>query len=372
MATLNEAAKVAMEDVLGLREGEEVLIITNFEGEVFPIAKALFEETKALGGRPVMMVQGTKTIYDYAERLIYEAIKAEPDIYISMSANKLGKDPYGMNIGYIGRDGKKYTSYIDKLMDGDKRIRGFWSPTANVAMFKRCVAVDYEEMQANAARLKKALDGGKEIHVTSPTGTDVTISIDGRKAMVDDGNYRMNGLGGNLPAGETFVSPVVGSTKGVIVYDGTIDLPEGAVIPKKPVRVTFKDGYVDKVTGGKEATALLNVIKKGEDDGPGKRAVRSREERPAPGRAGYRHQLLREDVRQPPRGRESGQDRALCHRQQLRLRRRSTDPPGLPRHATVHVGRREADHEKRRPARHILRINGTGTEDARAAIREVS
>jgi leucyl aminopeptidase (aminopeptidase T) len=131
-------------------------------------------------------------------------------------------------------------------------------------MFERCVDVDYKAMQENAARLKKALDGGKEVHVTSPAGTDVTISIDGRKAMVDDGNFRMNGMGGNLPAGETFISPVVASTKGVIVYDGTIDLPEGAVIPKKPVRVTFKDGYVDKVTGGKEATALLNVIKKGE------------------------------------------------------------------------------------------------------------
>ncbi len=264
MVTLNEAAKVAMRDAIGLREGEEVLIITNFEGDVFPIAKALYEETRALGGRPVMMVQGMKTIYDYAERLIYEAIKADPDIYISMSANKLGKDPYGMQIGYIGRDGKKYQSYIDKLMDGDKRIRGFWSPTANVPMFKRCVAIDYEEMQSNAARLKKVLDASKEVHVTSPAGTDVTISIDGRKAMVDDGNFRTNGLGGNLPAGETFISPVVGSTKGTIVFDGTVDLPEQAVIPKKPVKVTFKDGYVDKITGGKEAAALLNVIKKGE------------------------------------------------------------------------------------------------------------
>jgi leucyl aminopeptidase (aminopeptidase T) len=265
LAKLNEAAKVAMRDVMGLREGEEVLIITNFEGDVFPIAKALFEETRGLGGKPVMLVQGMKTIYDYAERLVYEIIKAEPDIYVSMSANKLGKDAYGLNIGYVGRDGKKYKSAVDKLMDGDKRLRGFWSPTANVAMFERCVAVNYEEMQENAARLKKVMDAGKEVHVTSPAGTDVTISVEGRKAMVDDGNFRLPGQGGNLPAGETFVSPVVGSTKGVIVFDGTIDLPTKSVIPKTPVKVAFKNGYVDKITGGKEATALLNVIMKGEE-----------------------------------------------------------------------------------------------------------
>jgi leucyl aminopeptidase (aminopeptidase T) len=195
---------------------------------------------------------------------VLETLKANPDIYVSLSASKIGKDPYGMQIGYVGRDGKKYNHIVDKLMDGDKRVRGFWSPTGNVEMFKRCVAVDYGAMQSLAARIKKALDGGKEIHVTSPGGTDVTFSIEGRKAQVDDGNYRLAGMGGNLPAGETFVSPVVASTRGVIAFDGTVDLPEGSVIPKKPVKVTFKDGYVDKVTGGKEAVALLKVIHKGE------------------------------------------------------------------------------------------------------------
>ncbi|MCD1296059.1 leucyl aminopeptidase [Methanocella sp. CWC-04] len=264
MTDLNEAAKIAMRDVVGLREGEEVLIVTNFEGEVFPIAKALFEETKALGGKPVIVVQEMKTTYTYAERIVIEAIKAEPDIVISLSANKMGKDPYGLNIGYVGRDGKKYQSAFDKLMDGDKRIRGFWSPTTNVDMFQRCVAVDYGAMQDTASRIKKVLDEGKEIRVTSPAGTDVTISIDGRKAFCDDGNFKSPGLGGNLPAGEAFISPAVGSAHGVIVFDGTIDLVPKAVIPKEPVKVILKDGYVVDVIGGEEARELLNVIKNGE------------------------------------------------------------------------------------------------------------
>jgi hypothetical protein len=255
---------VAMRDVVGLREGEEVLIVTNFEGDVFPVARAIFDVTKELKGRPTMAVQEMKTTYTYAERLILETIKAEPDVIVSLSANKMGKDPQGLMVGYVGKDGRKYDHIFDKLIDGDKRIRGFWSPTTSVEMFERCVALDYKEMQATAQRLKKAFEGAKEVHVKAPGGTDAYISIKGRRPMLDDGNFRLPGTGGNLPAGEVFISPAIAGVSGTIVFDGTVDLVPDAVIPKKPVKVVLKDGYVDKVTGGVEAKGLLKVIEKGE------------------------------------------------------------------------------------------------------------
>jgi aminopeptidase len=261
---LIEAARVAMRDVVGLRDGEEVLIVTNFEGDVFPVARAVFDVTKELKGRPTMAVQGMKTTYDYAERLVLEALKAEPDVIVSLSAGKMGKDPHGLAVGYVGRDGKKYDHIFDKLIDGDKKVRGFWSPATNVAMFERCVALDYGEMQATAEKIKKALEGVKEIHVTSPAGTDAYVSVKGRKPMLDDGNFRLPGLGGNLPAGEVFISPAIAGVSGTIVFDGTIDLVPDAVIPKRPVKVTLKDGYVSRITGGEEAKGLLKVIEKGE------------------------------------------------------------------------------------------------------------
>lgn len=264
MTKLIEAAKVAMRDVVGLRENEEVLIITNFEGDVFPVARAIFDVTREMSGRPMMAIQEMKTTYNYAERLVLETIKAEPDVIVSLSANKMGKDPHGLMVGYVGRDGKRYDHIFDKLIEGDKKIRGFWSPTTTVDMFERCVALDYGEMQATAARIKKALERAGEIHVTSPAGTDAYISVKGRKPMLDDGNFRLPGLGGNLPAGEVFISPTIAGVSGTIVFDGTVDLVPDAIIPEKPVKVTLKDGYVYKVTGGTVARSLLKVIEKGE------------------------------------------------------------------------------------------------------------
>ncbi len=119
-------------------------------------------------------------------------------------------------------------------------------------------------MQAKAAGIKKALESVREIHVTSPAGTDAYVSVKGRKPMVDDGNFRFPGMGGNLPAGEVFISPTIAGVSGTIVFDGTVDLVPYAVIPKNPVKVVLKDGYVHRVTGGEEAKGLLKVIESGE------------------------------------------------------------------------------------------------------------
>lgn len=264
MSKLKRAAEVAVQDVLGVREGEEVIIITNTEGDVFPIAKAIYEASLAVKAKAVMMIQPVKTQYDFAERLVLDAVRSAPDVIISVCAHKVGKDPYGMNIGYIGRDGKKYDHVFDLVLDGDKRSRSFWSPGATVDMFERTVAVDYKAMRELAAKLKAVLDDGKEVRVTSPSGTDITFSIEGRKGQVDDGDVRLPGKGGNLPCGEAFISPKNQTAEGVIVFDGTIDLVPDAVIPKTPVKVVYKGGFITEITGGEEAERLLEVIRKGE------------------------------------------------------------------------------------------------------------
>lgn len=265
VSKLKRAAEVAVQEVLGIREGEEVLIITNFEGDVFPIARAFYEASLESKANTVMMVQPFKTQYDLAERLTLELIKAAPDVIIALSASKIGRDPYGMNFGYIGRDGKRVNHIFDKVLEGDRRCRSFWSPGATVDMFERTIAVDYGALRALAARLKAVLDDGKEVRVTAPAGTDITLSIEGRKGQVDDGNIKLPGIGGNLPCGEAFVSPKNRTAEGVIVFDGTVDLVPEAVIPKTPVKVVYKEGFVTDVSGGEEAERLLQVIRKGEE-----------------------------------------------------------------------------------------------------------
>jgi len=263
MVTLDEAARIALRDAVALREGEEVLILGNPEKDSRDICEALFETAAELGGLPVHVIQATKTTFDNAERLVLKAIAQEPDVVISISTNKMGKDPYGGNVGRIGRDGKKYPHIFDRLMHGDRRIRGFWSPTCTAEMFARTVPVDYELMKRRAGELKRLLDDANRARVTSPGGTDLTVELGGKKAMVDDGDFTMPGMGGNLPAGETFVAPAQG-TQGVIVFDGTVDLVPDPEKPDVPVRVEVEDCFVTGIEGGKTADRLRAVLENGE------------------------------------------------------------------------------------------------------------
>ncbi len=265
MSRLAEAATAAMKEVFGLREGEEVLIITNPGGDWFEVSRALYDATKALGGKPVLMIQEKKARTDFTERLVLDAMRSMPDIVISCGEAHYGSDPYGVNIGYVGRDGRKHDNIFRMLIFGDRRIRGVLTGRPGIKdIFERCVPIDYAAMRQRIAALMTTMDAGSEVRVTSPGGTDVTLSIKGRKAQSDDGRFNRPGIFGNLPAGEVFLSPVVGSCNGIIVFDSTITLDSASVLPDKPVTVIVKDGFVTNVSGGETAMALLNVIKKGE------------------------------------------------------------------------------------------------------------
>jgi len=259
---LMKSARVAVKEVLALKEGERVLIVTNPEHEVFPIAGSLYYAAEEAGAKPVLMVQAIKSQTDFAEDAVLEAIASGPDVVLSISANKLGKDPHHMKRPLKAR-GKKYDHIFNYLLD-TKKIRSFWSPSITQDMFIRTVPINYRELRSTASRLKKVLDRGESVHITTDRGTDIRIGIQGRAAKSDDGDFTKPGTGGNIPCGEVFISPALGASEGTIVFDGSIASDRGVIVIEEPITVKVKDGFVKSITGGKEARKLREVLKRAE------------------------------------------------------------------------------------------------------------
>jgi len=262
---LARAAEVAMADVMKVRRGERIVIVTNPEHDVFLISQALYEAAAAAGAQPVVIVQPRKTSLDVAADEVIHALHAEPEVIISISAAKLGKDRFGLAQAYTFPGVKgKWSHLFDALM-GAKRSRAFWSPSVTLDTFIRTVPVDYALMRRRARALKRLLDGAERVHITAPGGTDAEIGLRGRKAHLDDGSFNKPGTGGNLPAGEAYISPAKYDAEGVLVFDGSLSVVQGgAIVPARPVTVEVRKGRAVKVRGGAGAKTFEESLRAGE------------------------------------------------------------------------------------------------------------
>lgn len=258
---LARGARASVRDILAVKRNERVLIITNPSADVREISMAVYDAVLDVGGAPTLLFQREKGQFDLAEEEVIKALAAEPEIGLSISMDRLGKDSWGLKNGYKGK--RRYDHIYDMLYE-EKRLRGFWSPGITKDMFVRTVPIDYTQLRSDAGRVCRMLLASDKVRVTAPGGTNLMIGLKGRKPRPDDGDFGRAGKAGNIPSGEVYVSPALGTTNGTIAFDGSIVLDEGEVVIKKPIVADVSKGYITSVTGGSEAAKLRTSIKTGE------------------------------------------------------------------------------------------------------------
>lgn len=272
-------AQVVVQDVVKVKKNERVLIIAN--PATAEIAQDIYSASCESGAVTTLIYQPDKTSFDNANPEVLAAIAAEPEVCFSISNIKLGKDPKATANPYVTEDGQKYTHIFDYLMDGKKTMRGAWTPGITPDMMNRTAAIDYKELQERCVKLVELFKNAVSVHVTAPGGTNLIVPVNGRNLLSDDGDFSKPGTGGNIPAGEVFISPVVGGSQlksadgsileqqcdgceGVIVYDGSMTFSDGDSIIETPITCKVEKGYVTDITGGAEARRLLKTIMEAE------------------------------------------------------------------------------------------------------------
>lgn len=265
---------VVCEDVCKIKKDERVLIIAN--PSTSEIAQNFYEASEACGAQTSLIFQREKTSFDNANKEVLAAIATNPDVCFSISGIKLGKDPEATAKPYKTEDGQEYSHIFDFLLDGKKTMRGVWTPGITVDMMERTANIDYGELRARCKKLEGFFKGAVNVHVTAPAGTDLMIPVEDRPLMFDDGDFTKPGTGGNIPAGEVFISPLVGKNEfepqmkssgceGVIVYDGSMTFSDGDSILETPITCKVNGGYVTEITGAAEAERLLKTITEAEN-----------------------------------------------------------------------------------------------------------
>jgi aminopeptidase len=132
-------------------------------------------------------------------------------------------------------------------------------PGITLEIFRDALPVDYAVLKRAGERIAAELSAASTCRVTSPAGTDVVLSLEGRTAICDDGDLRAEAAWGNLPAGEAFIPPIETLGDGTIVFDGAI---AGYGMLREPLRLTLACGRAIEADG-EAAQWLLDTLDAG-------------------------------------------------------------------------------------------------------------
>jgi leucyl aminopeptidase (aminopeptidase T) len=246
--TLGEVARRVVADYLGTQRGENFVLVT--DATVAPrLAEAILKAARAAGTDPTHVRIGTRRTSGEEPPGPAVAAMVESDVCLCIAAR---------SIYHTSATGRARAAGTRGCFNAPVDIEA-WTEGAMVA--------DYRRIRQVAERLAARLRAGTWVRVTSPAGSDITVSRGGRAPR---GWYtaivREPGEISAFPGGEVSFPPLEGTSNGVIVFERVVtDL--GAI--SDPIRITVREGVAVAIEGGSDAARLLALI----DGVPGARNI---------------------------------------------------------------------------------------------------
>lgn len=231
-----EAARIAVQDCLAVKAGETVLVVT--DAPLYDIGRLLWEASKAQGADAQLIEIMPREVHgEEPPAPVAAAMKAAQVVFCPTSKSL------------------SHTEARRQASAAGARIATL--PNILPETFRRAVAADYAAIARRSAEVAGWLTNCKQVHLTTPAGTDLTFSLEGREGDPDTGMCHQPGQFSNLPAGEAYAAPLEGTANGVAVIDGTMLETR---LTEDPVRLVFRDGVVVEYSGHPDVVAKLKAI----------------------------------------------------------------------------------------------------------------
>ncbi|HEV3054467.1 MAG TPA: aminopeptidase [Solirubrobacteraceae bacterium] len=237
MTELGPAVDTVVNRCLAIQPGEEVLVIT--DAGTRAIGDRLRDAAAEAGADAVLAVM--------AER---ENDGTEPPPTIAAALEQA-------NV-FIAPTSRSLSHTTARKRASDNGARGATMPGVTADMLGRVMAVDFDTMTKRSRAVAKLLTEGSVAHVTCPRGTQLTLELQGRDGIADDGDLTAPGAFGNLPCGEGFIAPLNGD--GRIVASSLA--PAG--ISEEPAILTVHEGQLVSAQNGLGPDYLERLQRHGE------------------------------------------------------------------------------------------------------------
>jgi aminopeptidase len=285
---IEKMAKVLVEYSVAVNKGDVVVIEAPPVAE--PLVIALCKAVIEAGGHPHIRMQPAifeelLLRYGSDEQLKYVSpldmhIMETMDVYIYIEGEintrtLTNVDPARQALRSAATVGPWWKRLIERAAKNELRWTATLFPTDAYAQDADMSLIEYEDFVFRACLLDKddpvaawreierkqqkvvdLLNTKKRLRVEAPNGTDLTMSVEGRKWVKACGKI-------TIPDGEVFTGPVEDSVEGTIVFDFPAVKKRREC---KGVRLRFEKGRVVEATAEKGQDFLIKMLD--QDEGP--------------------------------------------------------------------------------------------------------
>lgn len=228
-----------------MRPGEAVCVVADTQTR--PIADYIFEAARALGAEPVLLCMAPgRTHGNEPPRVVAWAMRGA-DVVIQAVTYAI-----------------THTDATRDALRAGARVLVLRGVTEDVLTHGAALA-DYDEVARITKAVAERLTRARAVHVRTPAGTDLRMSVAGRAAIALTGRLEGPGTFAAMPDGEAAIAPVEETAEGILVVEHTMD---GIGRLDAPIRMVVRRGRVVEVTGGRAAEQLRALM-----DGAGPNAA---------------------------------------------------------------------------------------------------
>jgi aminopeptidase len=271
---VKEHAKSLVNYCTSVKAGDNVLVRLGGFGaagdpEGLELVGEIFEEVARIGAKPLLVAFTGNMLRRYFEsapvdslstpqRNYLELMKAS-DVVIWIQAERdtqylRGVDETRITKSLIGEnpveEERRKKRWVFTLHPTTGHAAAAGMSLANYRRFVYSTMLrDWHSEVKPMLRLKEIMDRSNEVQLIG-RNTDLSFSISGRKAKVDDGKL-------NFPGGEVFTSPVEDSATGKIYFD-LPSIESGQEV--KGIKLTFDKGQIADYSATKNEAFLKRII----------------------------------------------------------------------------------------------------------------
>jgi leucyl aminopeptidase (aminopeptidase T) len=220
---LGPAVRTVVERCLGVREGEDVLVVC--DPSRTDIGEALHGAALAAGADAVLLVLPPRPQRGTEPPPTVAAAFAACDVYLAPCLPSLS-----------------HTKARNAATANG--ARGATLPGAERDMLARLMSAEFDAMAERCRRVADLLTDADEARFTCPDGSDMAFDLRGRTGIPDDGDLTARAAFGNLPCGEGFISPASGSGTFVATTIGHLGISDAG-----PTRLTVEEGRLTAAEG---------------------------------------------------------------------------------------------------------------------------